>query len=69
MRRIAIGTAAVAGLGLFGTGVNGLIQVDGKLADAANRPAAHEVKNELGERGDCPRRDRHRYESRSQREL
>jgi hypothetical protein len=69
VRRIAIGTVAVAGLGLFGTGVNGLVQVDGKLADAADRPAAHDVKNELGERGDCPQRDRHRYDSRFQREL
>ncbi|MGH2804604.1 MAG: hypothetical protein ACRDL4_16405 [Thermoleophilaceae bacterium] len=46
---------AVAGLGLFGTGVRGLAEVDGDLADAAReRPAANEVKRELGGRGDCP---------------
>ena len=64
MRGIAIGTIAVAGLGLFGTGVHGLVQVDGKLADAADRPATHEVKNELDVPGDCPNRVSHRYERR-----
>ena len=62
---MAIGTIAVAGLGLFGTGVHGLTQVDGKLADAAERPAVKQVRDELGAKGDCPKRDRHRsYEMR-----
>jgi hypothetical protein len=54
VRAVAIGTIAVAGLGLFGTGVHGLAQVDGKLADAADRPAVHDVRNESGAKGDCP---------------
>jgi hypothetical protein len=70
VRRVAIGTIAVAGVGLFGTGVHGLVQVDGKLADAAGRPAAHEVKNELDSRDDCPDRERQRrYQSRAERQL
>jgi hypothetical protein len=69
VRRLAIGTVAVAGVGLFGTGVHGLVQVDGKLADAAGRPAVHDVKNELGERDDCPKPERPRYQSRSDRQL
>jgi hypothetical protein len=65
VKGVAIGTIAVAGLGLFGTGVHGLAQVDGKLADAADRPAAKQVRDEPGARGDCPRRERHRsYERR-----
>jgi hypothetical protein len=54
VRGIAIGTIAVAGLGLFGTGVHGLVQVDGKLADAADRPTIHNVRNERGAKDDCP---------------
>jgi hypothetical protein len=63
---VAIGTVAVAGLGLFGTGVHGLASVDGKLADAADRPAAHQVRNELDARDDCPRLEleQRRFESR-----
>ena len=68
-RRLVIGTIALAGLGLFGTGVHGLVQVDGKLADAAGRPAVQDVKNELESRSDCPRRERRHYELRSQRQL
>ena len=65
MRGVAIGTIAVAGLGLFGTGVHGLTQVDGKLADAADRPAAKQVRDERGVKGDCPMREQHRsYERR-----
>jgi hypothetical protein len=64
VRGLAIGTIAVAGVGLFGTGVHGLVQVDGRLADAADRPAVHEVKNELDARDDCPRREQPRSESR-----
>jgi hypothetical protein len=62
---VAIGTIAVAGLGLFGTGVHGLAQVDGKLADAADRPAVKQVRDERGSKGDCPKPERHRsYEMR-----
>jgi hypothetical protein len=65
VRRVAIGTIALAGLGLFGTGVHGLAQVDGKLADAADRPAAKQVRDERGPKGDCPKPERHRsYELR-----
>jgi hypothetical protein len=66
VRGLAIGTIAVAGLGLFGTGVHGLAQVDGKLADAADRPATHQVRDAAGaKKGDCPYRERHRsYERR-----
>ena len=63
---MAIGTIAVAGLGLFGTGVHGLAQVDGKLADAADRPAAKQVRNEAGAKRDCPKPERHRSYERSQ---
>jgi hypothetical protein len=56
---MAIGTIAVAGIGLFGTGVHGLAQVDGKLADAADRPKVHDVRDEPGAtKGDCPRPER-----------
>jgi len=61
VRGVAIGTIAVAGLGLFGTGVHGLAQVDGKLADAADRPAARQVRDEPDGKGDCPKPERHRY--------
>jgi hypothetical protein len=65
VRGVAIGTIAVAGLGLFGTGVHGLAQVDGKLADAADRPAAKQVRDERGVKDRCPERERHRsYELR-----
>lgn len=65
MRAVAIGTIAVAGLGLFGTGVHGLAQVDGKLADAADRPAAKHVRDERGAKDDCPKPERRRsYELR-----
>jgi hypothetical protein len=62
VRGAAIGTIAVAGLGLFGTGVHGLAQVDRKLADAADRPAVRDVRDGLGAKDDCPRPER---ESRS----
>jgi hypothetical protein len=62
---MAIGTIAVAGLGLLGTGVHGLTQVDGKLADAAERPVVKQVRDEPGSKGDCPKPERHRsYELR-----
>jgi len=64
VRRVAIGAIAIAGVGLFGTGVHGLVQVDGQLAGAADRPAAHEVKRELGGKDDCPERERRSSERR-----
>jgi hypothetical protein len=65
VRRVAIGTIAVAGMGLFGTGVHGLVQVDGKLADAAGAPTVRDVRNGLDEREDCPfRREPTRSETR-----
>jgi hypothetical protein len=65
VRGLAIGTIAVAGLGLFGTGVHGITQVDDKLADAAGRPAVKQVRDEPGAKGDCPRSERRRsYELR-----
>ncbi|HEV2873779.1 MAG TPA: hypothetical protein VGW14_01410 [Thermoleophilaceae bacterium] len=66
MKGVAIGTIAVAGLGLFGTGVHGLAQVDGKLADAAERPAVKQVRDESRAKGDCPKpaRQHRSYERR-----
>ena len=66
MRRVAIGAVAVAGLGLFGTGVHGLVQVDAKLADAASDrpPAVRDVRLDLNDRGDCPSHERRRSETR-----
>jgi hypothetical protein len=59
MRRVAILAIAVAGVGLFGTGVRGLTQVDEQLATATERPAAHSVEQDLDGR-DCPWRDERR---------
>ncbi len=56
VRRTAVLALALAGLGLFGTGVRGLTQVDGQLADATERPVTHQVKQELP--GDCPWQER-----------
>jgi hypothetical protein len=58
MRRVALLAVAVAGLGLFGTGVRGLTQVDEQLATAADRQAPTlNVKRELDVRRDCPWQD------------
>jgi hypothetical protein len=58
MRRVALLAVAVAGLGLFGTGVRGLTQVDEQLATAADSQApALNVKQELDVRRDCPWQD------------
>ena len=59
VKGVAIGTVAVAGLGLFGTGVHGLVEVDGKLAGAAERPAverpaARDVRDAPAAKDDCP---------------
>lgn len=56
VRRIAVLALALAGLGLFGTGVRGLAQVDDQLADSTQRPVTHQVKQELP--GDCPWQER-----------
>ena len=57
VRRVAILSVAVAGLGLFGTGVHGLTQVDDQLATATKRPATHQVRQGIEVRDDCPWRD------------
>jgi hypothetical protein len=59
---VAILAIAVAGVGLFGSGMRGLVEVDGDLADATDRPAVRDVKRELGGRDDCPDRKKHRSE-------
>jgi hypothetical protein len=66
VRGLAIGAVALGGMGLFGTGVHGLVQVDGELADATGRPAAREVKRELEpKKDDCPWLEReHRFDRR-----
>jgi hypothetical protein len=59
---VATVAVAVAGLGLFGTGVRGLTQLDGQLATATKPPATQEVK-QVDVRDDCPwenRRDERR---------
>jgi hypothetical protein len=66
VRAAAIGTIAAAGVALFGTGVHGLTQVDGKLADAADRPAMKQVRDETPKKRDCPKPERHRSYERSQ---
>jgi hypothetical protein len=66
MRRVAVGAMAVAGLGLFGAGAQGLVRVDSKLADAASNrpPAVRDVRLDLNDRGDCPARHRSRSDTR-----
>jgi hypothetical protein len=60
VKRLAVIGAAVAGLGLFGTGLRGVTEVDGRLSDAADRPAVPEldVRQEIRAPGDCPGRER-----------
>ena len=58
VRRAALLSVALAGLGLFATGVRGLTEIDGHLATAT--PGTQEVKQELDLRRDCPWRDRDR---------
>jgi hypothetical protein len=64
---VAIVAIAVAGVGLFGSGVRGIVEVDGELAGATGRPAAQDVKRGLGERDDCPER-KHRLDRERPRE-
>jgi hypothetical protein len=73
VKGVAIWAVAAGGLGLFGTGVHGLVEVDGKLAGAAerpaaDRPAAREIRNAPGAKDDCPqpeRKHQRRFERRS----
>jgi hypothetical protein len=65
VRGPVIGTIALAGLGLFGTGVAGLAQVDSKLADSVDRPAVRDVRDVPGAKGDCPYREQQPQPSRS----
>jgi hypothetical protein len=54
---VAVG---VIGLGLFGTGLRGVTEVDGRLSDAAERPPVRDldVKQEIRAPGDCPAQER-----------
>ena len=54
VRRVAILSVALAGLGLFATGVRGLTQIDDHLAIATQNPSTQEVRQELGPRDNCP---------------
>ena len=54
VRRVAILSVALVGLGLFATGVRGLTQIDDHLAVATQNPSTQEVRQELGPRDDCP---------------
>ena len=58
VRRVAVLSLALAGLGLFATGVRGLTEIDGHLAPATEAPSTHEVRQELAPRDDCPWSDR-----------
>jgi len=58
VRRVAILSVALVGLGLFASGVRGLTQIDDRLAVATKSPATHEVRQELDVRDDCPWTDR-----------
>jgi hypothetical protein len=63
---VAAVTAVIAGLGLLGSGVHGLTEVDGKLADAAERGRARDVgvRQELPRPQRCPWRREQREEFR-----
>jgi hypothetical protein len=55
VRRVAILSVALVGLGLFASGVRGLTQIDDHLAVATKSPSTHQVKQELDPpRDDCP---------------
>jgi hypothetical protein len=57
VRRLAVVAIAATGVGLFGTGVRGLTQLDGHLADATQgHPAIHQVK-QVRVGPDCPWRE------------
>jgi hypothetical protein len=56
VKRLTVVAVGVVGLGLFGTGLRGVTEVDGRLSDAAERPPVREldVKQEIRAPGDCP---------------
>jgi hypothetical protein len=60
VKRLTVVAVGVIGLGLFGTGLRGVTEVDGRLSDAAERPPVREldVKQEIRAPGDCPARKR-----------
>jgi hypothetical protein len=62
VRRVAVLSVAIVGLGLFASGVRGLTQIDDHLAIATKNPSTHQVRQELDVRDDCPwsRRDERR---------
>jgi hypothetical protein len=65
MKRLLMVGTAVAGVALFGTGLSGVANVDSRLSDAADRPAAPvhiDVRQETRTPGDCPWRE-HREEA------
>ena len=59
MRRLALVATAVVGVALFGTGVRGVADVDGRLSEAADKPALREidVKQKTRAPADCPGRE------------
>jgi hypothetical protein len=62
-RRVAIATAAVVGVGLFGSSVHGLTQLDGRLAESRERETRTiKLKREHHAAGvrDCPWRESRR---------
>ena len=61
VKRLAIVAVAVVGVGLFGSGLRGVADVDGRLSDAADRPVVREleVRQKIRAPGDCPGRERH----------
>jgi hypothetical protein len=54
VRRVAVLSVAMVGLGLFASGVRGLTQIDDHLALATKNPSTHQVRQELDVRDDCP---------------
>jgi hypothetical protein len=54
VRRVAFVAIAVAGVGLFGSGVRGLTQLDGQLADATGPTEIRSVGDRSEPRHDCP---------------
>ena len=54
VRRVVILSVALAGLGLFATGVRGLTEIDGHLATATDPPSTHQIRQALDAPDDCP---------------
>lgn len=59
VKRLAMVVAAVVGLGLFGTGLRGVADVDGRLSEASERPVVRDVdfRQKTRAPGDCPGRE------------